>query len=127
MCLYPRLIANPKYRATEKNGGVIPQMVDKRVGMVPIGCGKCMECTKKKSREWQVRLQEEIRHDKTGQFVTLTFSDESLNKIEKQLKEVYDEETGEILVLKGYDKDNAIATKGVRLFLERWRKKYKKA
>ena len=29
--------------------------------------------------------------------------------------------------LKGYDLDNAIATRAVRLFLERWRKKYKKS
>ena len=61
MCLYPKLIANPKYSATKKNGGVIPKMKDKRVGYVPIGCGKCMECTKQKARDWSVRLQEEIR------------------------------------------------------------------
>lgn len=128
MCLYPRLIANPKYRATVKNGGEVPHMVDQRVGMVPIGCSNCMECRKKKSREWRVRLGEEIRHDSTGKFVTLSFSDESLVKLGDIVNnENVDKETGEILQLSGYNLDNAIVTKGMRRFLERWRKKTRKS
>ena len=60
MCLYPKLIANPKYKANKKNGGNVPPIFDKRVLTIPIGCGKCIECKKKKAREWQVRLSEEI-------------------------------------------------------------------
>ena len=39
MCLYPRLIKNPKYKSNKKNGGVIPYMKDDRVFFVPISCG----------------------------------------------------------------------------------------
>lgn len=116
MCLYPRLIKNRKYVANKKNGGNIPPVLDLRTLMVPAGCGKCIECKKQKAREWQVRLQEEIRHDKTGKFVTLTFSDESIKELSKEIKN-----------LDGYNLDNEIATLATRRFLERWRKKYKKS
>ena len=59
MCLYPRLIKNPKYKKNKKNGGVIPAFLDERVLAVPIGCGECIECRKQKRRNWQVRLLEE--------------------------------------------------------------------
>jgi hypothetical protein len=82
--------------------------------MVPVGCGKCIECKKQKARNWQVRLHEELRHDKRGQFVTLTFSDEEYKKLSEEITGVTD-----------YNLDNEIATLGTRRFLERWRKKYK--
>lgn len=116
MCLYPRLIRNKKYVMNKKNGGIVPAICDNRVLTVPIGCGKCIECMKMKSREWQVRLMEDIKHHKNGKFVTLTFNDESIREISKEIKG-----------LKGYEKDNEIAKKAVRWFLERWRKKYKKS
>lgn len=125
--------------ANKKNGGIIPplplirtesgQMVeDERVTLVPIGCGKCMECMKQKSRGWQVRLLEDIRHNKNGIFVTLTFSDEKITQIiegknlegEQIIAPLTDE-------LKGYDIDNEVAKIAVRRFLERWRKKHKKS
>ena len=115
MCLYPKLIKNRKYIANKKNGGVIPAVSDKRVLMVAAGCGKCMECKKQKAREWSVRMQEEIRHNKNGKFVTLTFSNESIKELAEGIE------------LEGYNLDNEIATKAVRRFLERWRKKYKKS
>ena len=64
MCLYPRIIKNKKYVANKKNKGIIPQVKDKRVLYVPVSCGKCMECRRAKAREYSVRLQEEIRHNK---------------------------------------------------------------
>lgn len=112
MCLYPILIDNPKYKANFKNGGDVPIMKDKRVAKVPIGCGQCIECRKQKARGWQVRLSEEIKHTTNGKFVTLTFSNESLQKLQEELQ------TNEC---------NAVATLAVRRFLERWRKKYKKS
>lgn len=115
MCLYPKLIKNRKYIANKKNGGVIPAISDKRVLLVPVGCGKCMECKKQKGREWSVRLQEEIRHRKDGQFVTLTFSNESIAELSEGIE------------LTGYNLDNEICTKAMRRFLERWRKKHKKS
>ena len=48
MCLYPKFIDNPRYRKNKKNGGIIPAVSDERVLLVPIGCGKCMECKKQK-------------------------------------------------------------------------------
>ncbi len=116
MCLYPKIIKNRKYVANKKNKGIVPQVKDKRVLYVPVACGKCMECRKQKSRQWQVRLTEEVRNDKTGKFVTLTFSDEALEELGKEIKG-----------LDGYDKDNEIATKAMRRYLERWRKKHKKS
>lgn len=115
MCLYPKLIQNRKYIANKKNGGNIPAVLDNRVLYVPVGCGKCMECKKQKSREWQVRLLEDIRHNKNGIFVTLTFSNESIKELGKNIE------------LDGYNRDNEIAKIAIRRFLERWRKKHKKS
>lgn len=116
MCLYPRLIKNKRYIANKKNGGNVPICDDKRKLVVPVGCGNCMECRKKKSREWQTRMLEDIRHNKNGKFITLTFSNESITDIIKEIKG-----------LEGYELDNEIATRATRYFLERWRKKYKKS
>ena len=88
MCLYPKLIRNRKYIANKKNEGKIPNLKDKRTQYVPIGCGKCMECMKQKAREWQVRLQEEIRENKNGKFITLSYTDESLEKLEKEINRI---------------------------------------
>lgn len=149
MCLYPRLIHNPKYKANKKNGGQVPPIIDQRVLKVPIGCGTCIECRKQKAREWQSRLQEDIKTYTNGKFVTLTFSTESLKKLiqdhteeatearkrpkrhrkgKPEHKELPKDKPKVYLdKLKGYDLDNAIVTRAVRLFLERWRKKYKKS
>lgn len=116
MCLYPKLVRNPKYKANKKNGGVIPPIVDDRVKFVPIGCQRCMECKKKKARDWTVRLQEEIAARTNGKFVTMTFSDKSITELAG---------TETCKELSGYELDNEIATVAVRRFLERWRKKYK--
>lgn len=118
MCLYPKIIKNRKYTANKKNGGLIPPVTDERTKYVPVGCGKCMECRKQYGRSWQIRLLEEIKHNKNGKFITLTFSNESIYEL-CQRKETKN--------LEGYDLDNQIATTAIRLFLERWRKKYKKS
>jgi hypothetical protein len=116
MCLYPKLIKNRKYLKNKKNGGIIPPVNDPRVLYVPVGCGKCIECRKQKTRQWQVRLHEEIKHRKNGRFITLTFSNESITELTKEIKG-----------LSGYNLDNEIATLAMRRFLERWRKKYGKS
>lgn len=118
MCLYPRMLINKKYVANKKNGGNVPAVPDSRVMYVPIGCQVCIECKKKKARDWQVRLLEEIKHNSNGVFVTLTFSNESYIALSK---------CKEVEGLTGYYLDNGIAKLGVRRFLERWRKKYKKS
>lgn len=121
MCLYPRIIMNPKYKPNQKNGGIVPPLHDTRTLGVPIGCGKCMECRKQKSREWAVRLQEDIREKQNIQFVTLTLSNESITEIIKYINEKTK------IKIEGYELDNLIATITVRRYLERWRKKYKKS
>lgn len=148
MCLYPNLIINPKYTKTAKNGGQVPPMPDRRVRYVPIGCGRCIECMNKKAREWQVRLQEEVKHNRNGKFITLTFSNEEyarlvrINRGEEQ--EVKGPEKKKRkrtkepkkpkkparpmkMNLEGYELDNWVATYAVRHFLESWRKKYKRS
>lgn len=126
MCLYPKLIENRKYKANKKNKGKVPKAKNESVLWVPVGCGNCMECRTQKASGWKVRLKEELRHDNSGKFVTFTFSDESLNELhEAVLKERADFDKD--VELGGYELDNRIATIGVRRFLERWRKKYKKS
>ena len=117
MCLYPKLIKNKKYLPNAKNGGNVPIAKDERVLYVPVGCGRCFECRRQKRREWQVRLTEEIKHNNTGLFVTLSFSEEALDDLEKKIK--WDNSY--------YIRCNEIARYAVRHFLERWRKKFKKS
>lgn len=112
MCLYPRIILNPKYRANKKNGGVIPPLPDERVRYVSVGCGKCIECCHQKANGWRQRLSEELKVSK-GKFITLTFSEESIKKLAEEL-----EVDGQC---------NAVAGLAMRRFLERWRKKHGKS
>ncbi|AXH76172.1 MAG: replication initiator protein [Microviridae sp.] len=134
MCIYPKLMLNRKYIANKKNGGNPPPVTDERTRYVPVGCGKCIECMKQRSRGWQIRLTEEIRTDRTGKFVTMTFSEQSLMELEQAVHEKYkrqlevmNKDLGTKLQYKeitGYELDNEIATIAVRRFLERWRKEY---
>ena len=116
MCLYPSLMLNKKYLPTKKNKGNVPKCYDERLKYVAVGCQQCEECRRKKKNEWQVRLQEEIKYNR-GKFVTLTFSEEAINKLEYEFAE---ENMGEI------PDANTVATMAMRKFLERWRAKYGK-
>lgn len=116
MCLYPNLIYNRKYMANKKNGGEIPHCHDERVKTVAVGCGNCIECRKQKANNWKVRLTEEVRERKNAMFITMTFSDEKLQEVDNKISEE----------LKGYDRDNAIASYAIRHWTENWRKKHKK-
>lgn len=113
MCLYPRLIRNKKYTHTQKNGGLIPECKDERMKFIPIGCKKCIECKKQKAREWQVRLGEDVKYNINGVFVTLTFNDIEMNKLDKKIDKK----------IQGYARDNEICKLAVKLFRERWRKR----
>ena len=86
--------------------------------------GKCMECRKKKAREWQVRLSEDIKEHKNGKFITLTFDTENLIKLTNKVKLEHYKKCK--TKLQGYELDNKIATYAIDKFCERWRKKYKK-
>ena len=62
---------------------------------------------------------EDIKENKNGKFITLTFNNESY-------KALYEEVTAKKEGLNPYAIDNAIATLAVRRFTERWRKEHKK-
>lgn len=109
MCLYPQYIVNPKYKPNKKNKGNPPICKDRRLYYIPTKCGCCIECRKEKQREWRVRLEEELRSN-YGYFITLTISPEGIKELE--------EKTG----LSWKENPNEIASKGLRLFLERCRK-----
>lgn len=109
MCLYPKYFKNPKYLPNKKNKGKPPVFSDRRLLYIPAKCGCCIECRKEKQREWRVRLEEELRTN-FGYFTTLTISPEGLKEIES------------ITNLKWKENPNEIATKALRLFLERVRK-----
>jgi len=123
MCLYPKLIRNPKYKANKKNGGNVPPVSDERVLWVPIGCQQCIECRKEKARDWTTRLMEDIKVNKNGKMITLTFSNESIKKIHEMEP---NKRWPGVQHLEGYEYDNEIAIHAVRLFTERWRKKFDK-
>jgi hypothetical protein len=109
MCLYTKFVKNPKYKPSKKNRGLVPMCTDKRVLYIPVECGECYECRKKKAREWRVRVSEDLRTE-FGYFVTLTFSDEAFRKLEC--------EAGQII----HDHENEIGAIALRRFLERVRK-----
>lgn len=112
MCLFPKLIKNKKFLPTKKNNYNPPICEDERLLYVPVGCGNCIECRTQKAREWQVRLNEELASNKFAYFVTLTFSEESMEQFTKDLKDT---------------DENYISTIAVRRFLERYRKKNKRS
>lgn len=114
MCLYPTFVKNPKYKPNKKNKGKPPVCKDRRLYYIPVKCGCCIECRKEKQREWRVRLDEELRSN-YGYFITLTISPEEIKELEKH--------TGLFWELN----PNEIATKALRLFLERARKDTKKS
>ena len=89
----------------KKNKGRPPKLTDERLEYVPVSCGKCIECRKRKQREWIARLSEEIRVNK-GIFVTLTISNKSFYELREKKEET----------------ENDICTRAMRRFLERIRK-----
>ena len=118
MCPYPKIIKNPRYKATKKNNGIVPICNDKRKEFIPIGCGKCMVCMQQRAREWKYRIIEDLKVHKNAKFITLTFSPAALKKLNGEKIRKLNENTKEIeeiniSELKGYAKDNAIATRAV--------------
>ena len=65
----------------------------------------------------------EIKDRNDGKFITLTFSNESIKKL---VNVPATKNWPGMSELTGYDLDNEIAIRATRLFLERWRKEYKK-
>lgn len=118
MCIRPLRIRNKKYLPSRKNNYNPPVPTDERLRYIEVPCGKCYECRKRKANAWSIRLIEEIKVKSFGEgnqeliphFMTLTFSDDSINT----LKEKYN-----------LQDENEIAGKAIRLFTERYRKRFK--
>ena len=122
MCLYEQRMKNPHYLTNEKNRGIIPTPEDIRHLDISVGCGWCEECRKKLANEWRIRLYEEYKHNNNAEFVTLSFSPEGITQLEKEIHEK------KYKGIEGNDTDvNLLASYAIRMYTERWRKKYKKA
>lgn len=113
MCINKKKILNRRYTITKKNGGVIPPLIDRRQKYVDVPCGQCYVCKRKKAREIRMRLTEDVKVNKKCNIILLTFSTESLRELAKRCKG-----------LTGYEKDNQICRIAVKLWRERWRKRY---
>ena len=69
---------------------------------------KMLGVSETKAREWLVRMSEELRTEPNAYFMTLTISDENYEILKNICKS---------------EDENTIATKAIRLLLERIRKK----
>jgi hypothetical protein len=118
-CLNSRSILNPKFLPNKKNEGNPPPLTDYRQKYINTECGYCSECLKKKANNWRVRLVEHTKQNKNGFPITLTFSDESIFELSQKIRI--------IRPLEGYELSNAIATLAVKLFRDRYEKKFKKS
>ena len=116
MCINTTLRRNMRYFANKKNNGQPPERKNALTAVVPISCGMCYECKRKKGREWAIRLQEEIKAQKEKWFITLTFNNEKYKHFHNFTPNHNN----------AYNKENAICAKAVDEFLNRWRRKHKK-
>lgn len=111
LCLFPRLMPNPKYRPSKKNGGSPPPLLNPEVAMVPVGCNECMECRKQKANGWRVRLNEELKSNtKTPYFVTWTFTDNTFKDLSIGIR------------TEGWRREEEVYKKMVKKWREAWRK-----
>lgn len=107
MCYFPIRILNKRYLPTRKNGFNPPKCTDERFRYIEAECGHCFECRKKKRNMWRIRMIEQKKDTPTGVFFTGTVSPQRFEEIKNRYN---------------IEEDNEIATKVLRLFLERIRK-----
>lgn len=111
MCLSPQLIINRHYLKICDNdkSRVLSHFCSAPDLFIKVDCGLCFECQKKRGTQWRTRLLDEYhyRHkmdpDEKVSFITLTFDTPSLKRFRD------------------------CPEKAVRLFLERYRKRYGKS
>ena len=88
MCLYKKILLNPKYLPNKKNEYSPPKCTDERLRYIEAECGTCYECRKKRAREWGIRIHENLKYE-FGYFITLTISPESMKNL-MEVEEVMD-------------------------------------
>lgn len=113
MCLRPHTIVNPHYKKWPTELQSYTTMPFDYFIRIP--CGQCCDCQKKKRRDWSIRLGHEVRYhaerlkrlpkkrvkDCIPLFVTLTIDPEHYSEVSDD------------------------PSRAIRLFLERYRKRYK--
>ncbi len=57
-----------------------PYYIKQKGRQIPVGCGRCPKCKKRRINQWVFRLQEEERHCLSSYFVTLTYKNSTLPK-----------------------------------------------
>ncbi|QCS36450.1 replication initiator protein [Capybara microvirus Cap3_SP_389] len=82
---------------------------------IQIPCGQCIECRLRYSRHWATRLTLEKKYHKYSYFITLTYDEEHLHRVEN-----IDTKTGEIVEL------STLVKKDMQDFLKRYRYYYGK-
>lgn len=112
MCYFPIKVLNKRFVPTKKNGYNPPECPDERLRYITAECGHCFECRKKKRNMWRIRMKEQKKDTPTGVFFTGTMSPKRYDEIKKRYN---------------IEDDNEIATKALRLFLERIRKETRKS
>lgn len=105
MCLFPKLVPNPRYKPNKRNKGRPPKPRDERLRWITAACGRCEQCRKQKANEWTFRLNIELQKGAPAHFMTMTFSEESLSSFHSS-------------------DANEVATEAVKLFRKRWYKKF---
>lgn len=116
MCVNLIPTVNPKYRKAIKTSRPFVEYPDDFYLLVP--CGRCIDCRRKRGKEWRTRLQHELMYGdfRTVYFITLTFSPEWYEKFEIELPAYAGAPRRKV--------NNEGVSRAVRLFLERYRKKF---
>lgn len=62
------------------NQELIDAIINSQSTLLEVPCGKCINCRKKKSREWAFRIERDIDYSHSHYFITLTYSEENIHK-----------------------------------------------
>lgn len=112
MCEFPKEIRNKRYIPNKTNKGFPPIPIDNRLRYIEVPCGQCIQCRKKKARDWMIRLKNEVESDGNARGFTLSYSEEAFIELTKAAKT---------------NSANTIAKLSVKRFRERYREKYGKS
>lgn len=66
-CMFPYSVSNPLYGLPNQEA------------RIPVPCGRCPACIKRRVAQWSFRLQEEEKYHDTAYFVTLTYENPPLS------------------------------------------------